>query len=67
MTNIRIERNKFSLGISLVNALRVPYDAFIEEEFVGVLFVNPITLELYEESKVFLDKLGYKEVNLIKK
>lgn len=44
---------------SLINAFRAPYDAYIDNKYLGIIFLDPISLSIYEESKVFLSKLGY--------
>ncbi|MBD5352145.1 MAG: hypothetical protein HDR87_10185 [Bacteroides sp.] len=55
MVEIKAKR-LWTLGISLVNALRVPYTAFEGEKEIGVIYLNPITSDLYPESEVFLKK-----------
>lgn len=49
---------------SLVNALKVPYEGFIGEKRIGLLFLNPFNLELYPESKSLLEELGYKDITI---
>lgn len=45
-------------GLSLQNALKAPYEGFINGKRIGVIYYNPITKELLPESKDLLEKTG---------
>lgn len=63
MLKLVLKRGR-EFGLSRQNAFRVPYEGFLDGELIGVVYYNPVTKELFPESKSLLKKLGCEKADI---
>lgn len=52
------------IWIPTLNCLEAPYEGYLDEKRIGILYCNPVTKELTPESRKFLADSGYTDITI---